>query len=441
MDLTKGKITSSMIRFTIPIIILQLLNQAYSLIDQIIVARFVNEEALSVLSTVNSTLLVAYCLIQGFGASCNILIGNLFGAKNYPKLRHYLHSLLILCLGFSTLLCIIYSLFHQPMFALLRVPNDIRNESGELMLIYALSLPPTLICSVCTSCLNGLGDSKTPMRISMFAQCLNIILDILAMAVWNLGVKGAAYASLFSVMIAVLLTWHHLQKTVTSYCLDKPHFTVECIPWYLSVAIPSVLQQSIMSIGSLMLQVLVNEQGTSYINGYTVANTIHSLFLLPIISCCAGYETFAAQNYGAGNHKRVRQGYQSLMCFGNVTWILLAIATLCFSNPLIHLFLQDKGSLSYGFAHNYLLLLIPNYALLLIKYSIDSLYKARLKIYLFTISSFIALFVRILAGYLLAPTFGLIALAYATAIGNGAAVLFNLLGLYHISKDGKSDIS
>ena len=435
MDLTKGKITPSIIRFTIPIIILQLLNQAYSLIDQVIVARFVSEQALSVLSTVNSALLIAYCLIQGLGASCSILIGNLFGSGNYQKLRHYLYSLLLLCVGFSSILWLIYTFCNQPIYAILKVPGEIRAEAGELMIIYALSLPPTLLCSVCTSSLNGLGDSKTPMRISVFAQCLNIILDILAMAVWNLGVKGAAYASLFSVIVAAILTWRHLRKTVVQLCDETPHFTAKCIPWYLSVAIPSILQQSIMSVGNLILQVLVNEQGVSYINGYTVANTIHSLFLLPIISCCAGYETFAAQNYGANKKDRVREGFKSLMFLGNGAWILLAAATVGFSGPLVHLYLKDQTSISYGFAQSYLLWLIPNYALLLFKYSIDSLHKARLRIYLFTISSFIALFVRILAGYLLTPSCGLIALAYAAAIGTAAAVVFNMVSIRTVPSD------
>jgi Na+-driven multidrug efflux pump len=286
-------------------------------------------------------------------------------------------------------------------------------------------MPPTLFCSACTAMLNGMGNSKTPMFISVCCQILNIILDILAVPVLGFGVEGAAVASLISVVISMVWTYHHLHHALAGLSSSKPALETDCLRQYVPLAVPSVLQQSIMSVGSLLLQVLVNVAGVAYINGYNVACTLNNLFLLPVISCCVGYETFAAQNLGAKNTERVKKGFLELLGAGFVLCLVLSLLTCLLSRPLIGLYLTDQTSTSFQFARTYLLLLIPNYLLLLAKYSVDGLFKAQMKVYLFTISSLIALACRIAFGYLLSPSMGLTALAYATLLGNLIAVIFN----------------
>lgn len=423
MDLTEGKIAGKLVRFTIPIIIIQFLNQAYTLADNIVVARFVSEEALSVLSTVNSTLLVAYCLMQGFGSAATILIGNLFGSRSYAKLRITVRTLLIGITAVSFLIFLIYTFGASPIFELLKVPMEIRSQCKSLIWIYALSLPPTFVCSVSTAALNGMGDSKTPMFISTGSQLLNIVLDVLAVAVFGYGIVGAALASLFSVLIAMSLTCLYLKQVLKKLGEENCDRKYSCLKQYMALAIPSILQQSILSIGSLLLQRLVNNQGVSYINGYTVACTLNNLFLLPVVSCCMGYETFAAQNLGARKPERVRHGFIGLLGTGSLLCVALALGTCLFASPLIRLYLTDSAGTAFRFARLYLLLLIPNYFLILAKNSVDGLFKAQQKVYLFTLSSLIALGSRILLGYTLAPFMGLTALAWATTAGNLIAAL------------------
>ncbi|MGN0166610.1 MAG: MATE family efflux transporter [Acetatifactor sp.] len=423
MDLTEGNITGKLVRFTIPIIIIQFLNQAYTLADNIVVARFVSEEALSVLSTVNSALLVAYCLMQGFSSAATILIGSLYGSRSYTKLRSTVKTLLGSLAAISFLIFIIYTLGAAPIFGLLKVPAQIQSGCKSVLWIYALSLPPTFLCSICTAALNGMGDSKTPMFISTGSQLLNIVLDILAVAVFGYGIVGAALASLFSVIIAMLLTWRQLSRMLKGLEGADEDREGSCIRQYMALAVPSILQQSIMSIGSLILQRLVNNQGVAYINGYTVACTLNNLFLLPVVSCCMGYETFAAQNLGAGKTDRVRNGFIRLLRFGLGLCVLLTLVTCLFAAPLIQLYLTDSAGTAFLFAKRYLLLLIPNYFLILAKNSVDGLFKAQQKVYLFTISSLIALGSRILLGCILEPSMGLTALAWATTAGNLIAAL------------------
>lgn len=429
MDLTKGNITGKLIRFTIPIIIIQFLNQAYTLADNIIVARFVSREALSVLSTVNSALAVAYCLMQGLGSASTILVGSLFGSRNCKRLRAAVKTLLFSTAAVSLFLVAGAVLGAPAIFRLLKVPEEIRPECETLLWIYALSLPPTYICSTCTAALNGMGNSRIPMFNSVGSQLLNIVLDVLAVAVLGYGITGAAVASLISVIVAMTLNAGQLAlafRGLDNMCPgpDTAFTGVSVLKQYLPLAVPSVLQQSILSIGSLLLQVPVNRQGVAYINGYAVANTLNGLFLLPILSCCTGYETFAAQNLGAGKPERVKNGFKKLLAIGMVLSILLALVTVLLADPFIGLYLTDSSGADFRFARLYLFLLIPGYFLLLAKNSVEGLFKAQMKVYLFTLSSLIALGSRILLSYLLEPLIGLTALAWATLAGNLIAALF-----------------
>jgi Na+-driven multidrug efflux pump len=318
----------------------------------------------------------------------------------------------------------IYTLGAAPIFTLLKVPDEIMGECRSLIWLYALSLPPTYVCSTCTAILTGMGDSKAPMYISLSSQVLNIILDVVAVAVLGRGIRGAAWASVLSVIVAMVLTMQRLKAAMKALDEGDCRADFSCMREYLPLAVPSILQQSVVSVGTLLLQVLVNRQGVAYINGYTVANTLNGLFLLPVSSCCMGYETFAAQNLGAGKQERVKDGFFRLLGIGTLLSVFLSLLTVLGADFLIGLYLTDHTGNAFTFAKLFLLLLIPSYFLTLAKMSVESLFKAQLKVYRFTLSSLISLGSRILFAYALTPAFGLTALAWATLLGNLIAALF-----------------
>lgn len=425
MDLTEGSIFKKLVKFTIPIMIIQFLNQAYSIVDNVIVARFVNETALSVVSTVNSALLVGYCIMQGIAGAVTILVGNLYGAKQYETLRKTVRTLLF----WGTLISIVVFLIYAPgsgvIFGWLKVPQEIFSESRQLMWIYAGSLIPTFMCSICNSVLNGMGASKSTMIISVMGQILNIALDLIAVAGLGFGVKGAAWASFISVVFALTFTYIHMEKMLDKLAEKSDGLDNSCMKKYIPLAIPSIIQQSIFSVGNLILEVLVNVAGVAYINGYNVANTISGLFSIFIIASCTGFETFAAQNIGAKKYDRVGRGFKGIIIFGIALCLILSGVTLLCQEPLISFYLTDKTGTAFTFAQKYMILLIPNYFFILGKYSVDGFFKAQLKVYLFTVSSFISLVLRVMFGYMLEPVCGLWALAIAASIGNAVAMVFD----------------
>ncbi|MGN1344238.1 MAG: MATE family efflux transporter [Traorella sp.] len=426
MDLTKGNISKQIIIFTLPIILMNILNQAYVIIDTVIVSQFAGERALSIMSSTSAILSVGYCLINGLSSSAHILCANNFGRRDYEKLKNTFVTISISSLFVVLILGGIYFLFASDFMRMVELPEELLFDCVFLLRIYVVSFPIQILCQIFCSTLNGMGDSKTPMMTCICTQCLNIALDIVAIVILNLGVRGAAYASILSLFISMIWNYLEVKKKLKKLSNYQGHYDQEQLKIYIRITIPSILQQSIMSIGNLFLQRLVNIQGIEAINGYTVACNINNFLIIPVISYTNSFETFASQNIGSNNEKRTKDGFKVLLSQCGILCIVLSIVSIFLSKLLISMYLKDPTSSSFQFAYQFLIFLIPNYFALLFKYGIDALFKAHLKIYLFTISSLIALVARILFSYLFVDSFGLIVLAFAPVLGNVVAILFNI---------------
>ena len=201
------------------------------------------------------------------------------------------------------------------------------------------------------------------------------------------------------------------------------------------IGLPSIAQRSVLALGAMVLQTLVNGYGTDGINSYTAANSISSFLLVPVLACCTGYEMFAAQNLGAGKADRVRSGWRMLLLSGLALNLALTAATVLGADVLTSLYLPDRSGAAFALARSYLLLLIPNYFLQFRKTSLEAVFKAHLKIPLVTVSAMLSLAVRVALGYALAPSYGITALAWATNAGSAAALALCLI-LYRIRFHG-----
>lgn len=425
MDLTQGNVSKQLVKFSLPIIIMQVLNQAYAIADSVIVSRFAGERELSIVSATMAVLAVGYCLVNGAGSACHILVGNQFGQRNYDKIKSTIKTVTYLGAVFSAIMAAVYIVGGPYFFRMVELPQKLMDDCVTLLRVYALSFIVQVICMIQSSVLNGIGDSRTPMFIGICTQILNIVLDIIVVAGMNGGAMGAAFASIFSLCVSVVWTYFVMRKKLLKLSGDKGEFDKKILWQYVKLTVPSLLQQSVMSVGSLFLQRLVNVQGINAINGYTVACNINSFFIIPIISYTMAYETFASQNLGAKDEARARQGFRSMLLQCGAVCIALSVGTILFAKMLIGLYLSDSSSYSFQFAYQYIMILIPNFFALLLKYGVDSIFKARMKIYLFTISSLISLVVRIGFSYAVVGSGGLLALAVATVVGNLAAIVFN----------------
>ena len=236
------------------------------------------------------------------------------------------------------------------------------------------------------------------------------------------GKRGAAAASRFSISAETVWMLYRTGRELRRVAGGKTVLRKSYAVLMAKIGLPSIAQRSVLALGAMVLQTLVNDYGTDGINSYTAANTISNFLLVPVLACCTGYETFAAQNLGAGKTDRVRSGWRMLLLSGLVLNLALTAATALGAGALTRLYLPDRDSAAFALARLYLLLLIPNYFLQFGKSSLEAVFKAHLKISLVTVSAMLSLAVRVALGYALAPSYGITALAWATNAGSAAAL-------------------
>lgn len=199
MDLTQGSAARRLVRFTLPIIVMNIFGQLYSLVDSVIVAQFAGGRSLSVLAAVNGCMAIGYCLVQGAAGACHIVLANHYGARRFDEFRDAAHTMRLVMAIFSSLVAAAYILLSGTLLRMMHVPAEIFDESRAVLWIYALNLPPIGVDSVSYAIMNGGGNSRVPMLYGTVSQVMNLVLDYFAVAVWGFGVMGAAAASLFSI--------------------------------------------------------------------------------------------------------------------------------------------------------------------------------------------------------------------------------------------------
>ena len=365
---------------------------------------------------------IGYCLVQGAAGACHIVLANHYGARRFDEFRDAAHTMRLVMAIFSSLVAAAYILLSGTLLRMMHVPAEIFDESRAVLWIYALNLPPIGVNSVSYAIMNGGGNSRVPMLYGTVSQVMNLVLDYFADAVWGFGVMGAAATSLFSISAETVWMLYCTGRELRRVAGGKTVLRKSYAALMAKIGLPSIAQRSVLALGAMVLQTLVNDYGTDGINSYTAANTISNFLLVPVLACCTGYETFAAQKLGAGKADRVRSGWRMLLLSGLALDLALTAATWLGADVLTSLYLPDRIGAAFALARSYLLLLIPNYFLQFGKTSLEAVCKAHLKISLVTVSAMLSLAVRVALGYALAPSYGITALAWATNVGSAAAL-------------------
>ncbi len=426
MDLTVGDIKKVLIKFAIPIIILQILNQAYMLIDSIIVSRYAGGNQFAILSNISTLTTLGYCLIQGGAIASNVIFAKLFGSNDYKEIMSAKKTFNIINLIYSIIIFLLYSLFAKQLLNLINIPSHLLNKSIIVLIVYALNFIPTSLIMVNQGILTGSGDSKTPMILCIVFQILNLILDYIAIAIYGYGVLGAAVASLIAAILSAIFTYLKATSIVKDYYY-KASFSINWLKKAVKLAIPSIISQSVLSLGSFILQIIVNGYGVEIINGYNVGLSLNNVVIMPIIALCTAYESFGGQNLGANKLDRVKKGYQTLLKIGLALCLIAMVITYLLKDFCVSLYITDKTLTSYTYAKQLFLILSINYFILFIKSSFDSYYKAHQKMTYLAVISSICLATRIILCFALTNKIGPVFLAYACIISNLLGVLIYIV--------------
>ena len=409
----------ALIVFAIPMIIGNLFQQAYTMADSAIVGRLVGEKALAAVGAAYSLTNIFICVAIGGGMGASVIVSQYFGHGNYGKLKKTVYTALVTFLVISVMLGVIGLAFSKNIMIAMNTPVEVLDMSVTYLRIYFLGLPFLFMYNVLSSMFNALGKSRIPLYFLVFSSVFNIVLDWVFVADFALDVAGVAWATLIAQGVSVLGSFTVLRKELKKLegASDGIFEAEELLPM-AKIALPSILQQSTVSIGMMLVQSVVNSFGAESLAGFSAGMRIESISIVPMAAVGNAISSYTAQNIGAGQLKRVSKGYvqanKMVIFFGVVICVILEL----FPTQFITLFLGADGSqVAIATGYGYLVFMGFFFFMIGFKMAADGVLRGAGDMKLFTIANLVNLSIRVIMAMTLAPRFGIAWVWYAVPIG------------------------
>ena len=377
----------SLLFFVLPMILGNLFQQFYNITDSVVVGKFVGEQALAAVGASYAITNVFIAIAIGGGIGSSVVISQFLGAGKLAKMKTAVYTTMFNFLGIAAFLAAVGILFNNRILNLVNVPEDIFSDAALYLAIYFIGLPFLFMYNVQASIFNALGDSKKPLYLLIFS----------------------ALATLIAQGISAVISFLLLMRKLKGYPAEEPVrlYSGEMAVSMVKIAVPSTLQQSIVQIGILLVQSVINSFGSTAIAGYSAGMRIESLSIVPMLAMGNAMSTFTAQNMGAGKIDRVKEGYR--MCY---VIVLTAGAVLCVMYQLaggafVSLFLDSGSSEAYSVGLSYVKFLSFFYSFIGLKASTDGLLRGAGDVTAFTVANLVNLAIRVSVTNLFAPVYGI----------------------------------
>ncbi len=350
MDLTKGSIAKGLVQFTIPVIFSQILQQLYSIADAWVLGNYADNTAFAAVSSTNSLIFLMIGLFNGTAIGGGVVISRYFGAKDEKGVEMAIHTNVLFGLIASVLVTLAGLFLIPQMIKLMKVPEDVLPQSLLYFRIYFAGSATVILYNVFTSIMRALGDSIHPLYYLAFSSVVNVVLDLLLVAKFHQGVAGAAFATVLSQGLSMLLCLMRMRKSK-----DYTRISWKKIKWYpkmmkkvIQQGLPAGIQNSVISIGNVVIQTNINAFGEFAMTGAGAHSKIEGFVFIPITSMVLTLPTFISQNLGAKEYDRAKKG----ALFGILTSVILAegigLIVYVFSPQLIHIFAKSEEAVRYG---------------------------------------------------------------------------------------------
>lgn len=427
-DLTKGNIFPILIKFTVPLVLGNLLQLTYNAVDSIIVGQYVGNEALAAVGTSNPILTLILQFVQGICLGAGILVGTLYGAKNYCVLKRQISTAMIAGTVFSLILTIISLTAASVLLTILQVDTSIRSEAAVYLRIILCGLVFNFIYNYFASILRAMGDSKSPLYFLGVSAIVNIIGDFVFVVFFSMGTVGCAISTVFSEALSCLLCWNYIKKKIPLLNLGKQWFAFDkqLFKETIQYGFVSAMQQSTVQLGKLGIQGIVNTMGVTATAAFTAINRVDDYAYIPEQNIGHAITSVMAQNRGAGNMKRANKAFRVGMYIELSYGAVMGIFLLLFANPIMRLFTHDEATVILG--EQYLHLIAFMYMIPAVTNGVQGYFRGigDLKITLW--SSLINMGIRVFACVLLVFVckMGITALPWSYFIGWCAMILYEL---------------
>lgn len=405
--------------FAGPMILGNLFQQLYTMADSVIVGRFVGENSLAAVGASYSLTNVFISIAVGGGVGASVLTSQAFGRRDYRGMKRSIYTALFSFLTISILLGIIGLIFCEPLLQVLRTPDAVMGDAAVYLNIYFVGLPFLFMYNILSSMFNALGRSRMPLYLLILSSTLNVLLDLLMVGVWQWGVMGAAVATLIAQGLSAVVSFCLFVREIRRYPEKEPvRFSWPDAKAMGRIALPSILQQSTVSIGMMLVQSVVNSFGPEMLAGYSAAMRVESLCIVPMAALGNAVSSYTAQNLGANREDRVRQGYR--VCYGLVLAfaVLIGVLVLPFTGPLTRLFLDENGTkLALSTGESCMGFMAWFYVLIGLKMITDGVLRGAGDMPVFTLANLLNLGLRVVLAVILAPRFGIFMVWAAVPMG------------------------
>ena len=334
--------------FAMPMIFGSFFQQIYNMADSIIVGRFVSSSALAAVGACAALTNVFICVALGAGVGAGVLVSRYFGAREYGKMKTIVSTSLISFLLLSIVLGVFGFFFAGSMMSGLQTPADILDDAVLYLQVYFVGFPFLFMYNILSTMFTSIGESKIPLGLLIFSSILNILMDLWMVAGLGLGVFGAAIATLIAQGISAVFSFLIFFARMRRYKSPFNRFERQELYSMLRIAVPSVLQQSTVSIGMMIVQAVVNPFGTQALAGYTATMRVENVFSLIFVSIGNAVSPYVSQNLGAKNYHRIDQTLVRCMCIVTLIGLVLGNGAHLLGNHLLHIYSDDLEVISFG---------------------------------------------------------------------------------------------
>ena len=418
-DLTVGKPQTVLWKFCLPLFASVIFQQLYNIADSFVAGKFIGEDALAAVG--NSYEITLIFIAFGFGCNigCSVIVSRLFGAKQYKELKTAVYTTLIA----SGVLCVTLMLLGlalgQPLLHLINTPENVFTDSWLYLEIYIWGLPFVLFYNIANGIFSAFGDSKTPFVFLACSSTANIGMDILFVTAFDMGVAGVAWATFIcqgiSCILAVLFVFRRFSKIGTEGKI--PVFSLKLLKDISVIAVPSILQQSFISVGNIIIQGIINGFGPGVMAGYAASVKLNNLVITSLTTLGNGISNFTSQNLGAKKNERIKEGFLAGVKLVWLICIPLVILYLFAGKYLVYLFLDTPSESALETGIVFLRILSPFYFVVALKLVSDGVLRGAAMMKKFMVATFTDLILRVLLAWLLSIPFASTGIWLAWPIG------------------------
>lgn len=428
-DLTVGKSSTVLWKFCLPLFGSIIFQQLYNIADSFVAGKFIGETALASVGNSYEITLIFLAFAFGCNIGCSVIVSQLYGAGNHRDLKTAVYTTLIAGGFLCVLLMVVGMLTCESLLNLIHTPKDVFPDSKLYLDIYILGLPFVFYYNISTGIFSALGDSKTPFLFLACSSIANIGVDILFVTAFHMGVSGVAWATFIcqgiSCVLAVIFVFRRLGKI-------KIEQKAAPFSWHLLgktalIAVPSILQQSFISVGNIFIQGIINSFGSAAMAGYSASIKLNNLVITSLTTLGNGVSNFTAQNLGAGKYERIKEGFKAGI---QLVWMLCIPLTLLYifaGEPLVGIFMNRPSKKAMAVGVEILHILAPFYFVVSAKLVADGILRGAGRMKKFMIATFTDLVLRVVLAKVLSGVLGTTGIWIAWPVGWVVAAILSIV--------------